>query len=85
MRLRVKEIAERLDISPAFASSLVKQLVGAGFASRARDDGDRRATHVAIIKAGIATLHAIDEAVHVHVEYFNRLLTRDSAKWPSPF
>src|SRR5258708_37057225 len=40
--LRVKELAERLDIAPAFASSLVKQLAAQGYISRARDKQDAR-------------------------------------------
>src|SRR5882762_9788824 len=35
--LRVKEVAERLDISPALSSSLIKLLVAKGYVARARD------------------------------------------------
>src|SRR5882672_5218724 len=45
-KLRVKELAERLDIAPAFSSSLVKLLVKAGYAARTRDKQDARVAWV---------------------------------------
>jgi DNA-binding MarR family transcriptional regulator len=68
--LRVKEIAERLDIAPAFSSSLAKLLEAAGHVARVRDKKDRRVAWVKITKSGRARLHRIDEQVQQHVEYF---------------
>lgn len=69
--LRVKEIAERLDISPAFASSLVKDLVEKKYLARARSTEDQRAALLSITKEGRRLLHEIDEEVQLHTDYFN--------------
>ncbi|WP_146604604.1 MarR family winged helix-turn-helix transcriptional regulator [Rhodoplanes roseus] len=69
-RLRVNEVAARLDVSPSFASSLVKQLVAAGLAATKRAAGDPRATDVAPTRAGIRLLHEIDAAVAPHIGHF---------------
>ena len=69
-RLRVKEVADRLDITPAFASSLVKALVEQGYVQRERDKTDNRVIWVKVTKAGRQLLHSIDEQVQIHVDYF---------------
>ena len=69
--LRVKELAERLDIAPAFASSLVKALVAQGHVARARDKHDARVAWAKVTAKGKALLHRIDERVQTHVDYFN--------------
>jgi len=73
--LRVKEVAERLDITPAFASSLVKSLGAKGFIVRTRDKADSRVTWVKMTKDARALLHRIDEQVQIHVDYFTRNLS----------
>ena len=73
-RLRVKEVAERLDITPAFASSLVKALVEQGYVVRERDKSDNRVIWVKVTKTGRALLHMIDEQVQIHVDYFTASL-----------
>jgi DNA-binding MarR family transcriptional regulator len=73
--LRVKEVAERLDITAAFASSLVKMLVAKGYITRGRDVKDSRVIWVRVTKAGRELLHRIDEQVQIHVEYFTKQLT----------
>ncbi len=73
--LRVKEIAERLDISAAFSSNLVTLLVDKGYVARQRDKTDRRVTWVAVTRAGRTLLHRIDEKVQSHVDHFTRTLT----------
>jgi len=73
--LRVKEVAERLDITPAFASSLVKSLGAKGFIVRTRDKAESRVTWVNITKDARALLHLIDEQVQIHVDYFTSNLT----------
>src|SRR3954471_6264097 len=50
--LKVKDVAERLDITPAFASSLVKTLVTRGFLATKRDKNDSRVTWVQVTKEG---------------------------------
>jgi DNA-binding MarR family transcriptional regulator len=78
--LKVKDVAERLDIAPAFASSLVKALAAKGLISTTRDKEDSRVNWVRITKAGRALLHRIDEQVQVHVEYFTRGLSSEQTE-----
>jgi len=73
--LRVKEVAERLDISPAFSSSLVKMLVKKNYVTRERDKADSRVAWVKVTKKGRDTLHKIDEQVQAHVDYFTHGLS----------
>jgi DNA-binding MarR family transcriptional regulator len=73
--LRVKEVAERLDITAAFSSSLVKMLTDKRYVTRERDKTDHRVIWVKVTKTGRDLLHRIDEAVQRHVDYFTRGLT----------
>src|SRR5262249_52417655 len=73
--LRIKQVAERLDITPAFASNLVKTLVAKKLVTARRDKTDSRVNWVSITKSGRSLLHAIDEQVQFHVDYFTRGLT----------
>jgi DNA-binding MarR family transcriptional regulator len=75
--LIVKEIAERLDITPPFASTLVKLLLKERYVKRQRDTKDQRIARVAITKKGRELLNRIDERVKADVDYFTRLLSRD--------
>jgi DNA-binding MarR family transcriptional regulator len=68
-------LAERLDITPAFASSLVKSLSVKGFVVTARDKQDSRVNWIRVTRQGRALLHRIDEQVQVHVDYFTRTLS----------
>src|SRR5215510_14037184 len=70
--LRVKELAERLDIAPAFSSSLVKLLVAKHYVTRERDKKDSRVAWVKVTKKGQELLHRFDEQVQIHVDYFTR-------------
>src|SRR5262249_11512996 len=69
-RLRVKEVAERLDITPGVAACLVEVLGEQGYVVRERDKSDNRVIWVKVTKAGRALLHMIDEQVQIHVDYF---------------
>ena len=79
-RLRVKEVAERLDIAPAFSSSLTKLLVKQGYVTRARDKDDARVAWVSVTPKGRALLHRIDEQVQIHVDYFTRSLAAEETE-----
>jgi DNA-binding MarR family transcriptional regulator len=70
--LRVKDVAERLDITPAFSSSLVKHLVAKRYVARAHDTRDARVTWLRVTAKGQTLLHRIDEQVQIHVDYFTR-------------
>jgi DNA-binding MarR family transcriptional regulator len=73
--LQVKDIAHRLDITPAFASSLVKELVKKKYAVRKYSEDDRRATWVEVTDAGKQMLYVIDDNVQININYFNHHLT----------
>ena len=82
MELQVNQIASRLDITPAFSSSLVRILAEKDFVVRRRDDHDQRVNFVAITDKGREVMDAIDENVKFHVDYFVGQLTieeRESA------
>jgi len=75
--LMVKEVAERLDISPPFASNLVKSLLKQGYLKRQRDTADQRIARVAITKKGRELLYQIDERVKTEVDCFTQQLSQD--------
>ena len=75
--LRVSELAERLDIAPAFASNLVKALVKSKYLKRSADASDGRVTILRITPAGRAVCDRIDDEVKPHVDYFTGQLTND--------
>ncbi|MDB5532329.1 MAG: regulatory protein MarR [Hyphomicrobiales bacterium] len=70
MSLRIKDLAERLDIAPAFASSLIKILSTKGLIKRTRAGSDIRAVQLTVTPNGIELLHQIDSSVKIHVDYF---------------
>jgi DNA-binding MarR family transcriptional regulator len=73
--LPVSRLAERLDVSTAFASKLAKGLARQGYALRSQGSTDQRITNVAITSTGRDLLHKIDEQVKFHVGYFARQLS----------
>lgn len=73
--LPVNKVADRLDIAPALASRLVRQLEEKGLVHRARIPDDRRVSAVHASEAGIEVLRGIDNAVHHHVNHFQRGLS----------
>jgi len=73
--VRVGTVAERLDISPAFASKIVKALVAKRFVELSGSAHDQRVTNVSATPAGIAALVEIDTDVRIHVGFFTRQLT----------
>ena len=75
--LRVSELAERLDIAPAFASNLIKGLVKSKYLKRDSDASDGRVTILKITPAGRAVCDRIDNEVKPHVDYFTSQLTMD--------
>jgi DNA-binding MarR family transcriptional regulator len=72
--LRVNEIADRLDIAPAFASRLIRDLVQAGLVERKASERDRRITLVEVTDAGRAMLEKINAEVRIHLEFFHHQL-----------
>ena len=75
--VRIGAVAERLDISSAFASKIVKALVTKELVALSDDAHDQRVTNVSATPAGIAMLTEIDADVRVHVGFFTRGLTRE--------
>lgn len=75
--LTVSGLAERLDVASALASRVVRILGEKNLVARRDDASDRRVTKLAVTPEGGDLLRAIDEAVHVHVDYFQSQLTDD--------
>jgi DNA-binding MarR family transcriptional regulator len=74
--VRVGTIAERLNISPAFASKIVKALAAKGLVTSTGSPHDQRVTNVSATVEGIDLLDEIDRDVRIHVDFFTRQLTR---------
>jgi DNA-binding MarR family transcriptional regulator len=72
--LHVNSIATRLDIAPAFASRLVRQLETMGYVRRTPSLADRRVTEVHMTDKGREIIRSIDSDVRIHVDYFQRNL-----------
>jgi DNA-binding MarR family transcriptional regulator len=75
--MRVIDLAERLDIAPAFASRLAKRLEDRGLVVRSPAPEDRRSKYLAATPRARELLAEIDKSVHLHVEYFQRQLRDD--------
>jgi DNA-binding MarR family transcriptional regulator len=75
MRLRVKDIAFRLDVVPAVASGVLKTLLEKKYAARCRDEDDKRISYITITQAGIDLLLQINRDVKRHTDYFRAGLT----------
>jgi DNA-binding MarR family transcriptional regulator len=75
--LRVIDVADRLDIAPAFASRLARRLEEKGLVTRSPSQEDRRSTYVHATDPGRDLLAAIDESVEIHVGYFQHQLSDD--------
>lgn len=73
----VNQVAERLDIAPAFASRLVKELEAKGLIRRQQSEQDRRMTYVSATDAGVRLLRDVDRGVRTHVNYFQSQLDDD--------
>lgn len=71
----VGQVAARLNIAPAFASRLIRNLETNGLVVRQQSDKDRRVTFTSATPAGEEVLRSIDAAVHVHVQYFQTQLS----------
>ena len=74
---RISDVAERLDIVPAFASRLTRGLEDKGLVRRSQSPNDRRSVQVVATPEGMKVLRAIDSEVHRHVEYFQLNLTEE--------
>lgn len=75
--IHVNEIAERLDIAPAFASRIVRDLARKGLVRRQTSDKDRRITLVLVTDEGRKILRQINHEVQFDVQHFQRRLTAD--------
>jgi DNA-binding MarR family transcriptional regulator len=75
--LRVSELADRLDIVPAFASNLIKKLIKRGLLKKGPDASDLRVTRLHITARGREICNRIDSEVRPRVDYFTRKLTAE--------
>jgi DNA-binding MarR family transcriptional regulator len=76
--LSVSELADRLAISPALTSRMVRRLEEDGLVERVRSNDDKRVTRVRATQAGIERLKDIDFEVHHQVHQFHRKLSEES-------
>jgi DNA-binding MarR family transcriptional regulator len=72
--VHVNDVADRLDVAPAFASRLIKELEVKGLLERSQSTVDRRMTRVCVTQAGEDLVRHVDSAVHVHLDYFQKQL-----------
>jgi DNA-binding MarR family transcriptional regulator len=75
--LTVSNLAERLDVVPAFASRLIRELEGRGLVERRRTDQDKRVIRVVATDAAGPILSSVNEQIGVHVDFFHRQLNDD--------
>ena len=66
-RLRMSDLAARLDSTPSGVTGLVERLESAGNVTRLRDDADRRVVHAQLTPRGTATLAAAAETYDLAV------------------
>ena len=78
----VRTVAERLDVSPTFASKLVKALVTAKLVSYHDSPTDLRASLLRATESGIRLLREIDAEVRLQVNAFTRSLQPESKRPP---
>ena len=74
----VRTVAERLDVSPTFASKLVKALVVAKLVTYHDSPTDLRASLVRASAQGVRLLREIDAEVRLQVNAFTRSLPPES-------
>ena len=75
--LTVSQLAERLDVVPAFASRLVRDLERRGLVERQRTDQDKRMTRVVATAEVGPVLAEVNDQVQAHVALFHRQLSDD--------
>ncbi len=63
-------VSARLDVAPAFASRLTKQLEDMGLVQRTPSTTDRRVIGLSATPEGVERLRQIDHAVHREIAYF---------------
>ena len=74
--LAIHNLADRLDIVPAFASRLVKQLESKQLIVRSRLHDDRRVILTSISPKGMDLLRKIDSDIHYEIAHFQRGIDR---------
>jgi len=78
--LRVSQLGERLDITTAFTSNLVKGLVRRGYLLRESLASDARVTILRITDAGRDLCNRVDADVRPHVDYFTSQLSLEERR-----
>lgn len=78
--LQVNSLARRLDIAPAFASRMIRQLEAKKYVRRKPSKTDGRVIEVHMAAAGREVIRSVDADVRVHVEYFQSQLPISSKR-----
>lgn len=76
--IRINELAERLDIVPAFTSRLVGNLEARNLVVRSSSDEDRRVTHVSVTEEGTRLLNRVNDSVRTYVGLFKEQLSEEA-------
>jgi len=78
----VKQLAERLQVSPPSASTMVDRLVEMGLLERQQNPNDRRSVQIRLSAAGAESLNAIEAVVlRFLVDLMNELGAGHVAEW----
>jgi len=84
--LSIKELAERLHVSPPSASSMVDRMVDMGMLAREHSRQDRREVRVRLAEAGEATLVAVEDEVLQGIgELLEAMGEKGAATWCSVY
>ena len=75
--LPVSRIADRLDVTSAFASRLIQELEAKGLVVRRPSEVDRRVILVEATEAGRTCLLRVSEGLRRHVTYFHSQLSEE--------
>lgn len=75
--LTIGQLADRLDVVPAFTSRIIRDLESRGLVERRRIDQDRRVTRVVATRAAAPVLAEINERVELEAQLFHRQLSDD--------
>jgi DNA-binding MarR family transcriptional regulator len=76
----ITEIAARLKISKASATTGVNKLIQLGYATKIRSSQDRRVYHVSLTTAGEQLIRAKHQAVKAYGDFILGALTEDEAR-----
>ncbi|CAM5203551.1 hypothetical protein CDEF62S_04816 [Castellaniella defragrans] len=79
-RLRIKDLALRLDIPAGFASTLARTLLAKGCVEKLKSADDRRVSFIGLTDETLKTLYEIDEKVALKIASFTSDLSLEERR-----